>query len=238
MHRNKWTLSSLRRSLILARLRVYKLLVFLWMMAPRGAKRVFDICFSLLALLMLAPVMALISLAVMLDGGPVLFAQERIGRGGRKFRMYKFRSMCVDAEDRLDEISHLNEKMDGVTFKASNDPRITPVGRILRTTSLDELPQLLNVLAGQMSIVGPRPCLPREAELYQLHHRRRFLVRPGLTCLWQVGERFGGVFEIGNRNSIGFEEQVDLDICYIRKRSFVRDLWIVVKTLPALIMGK
>lgn len=227
-----------KRRVLLLRLAIYKLMSFLWIAAPLGTKRLFDITFSLLAVLMTLPVMILIAALVKLDGGPILFKQERIGKFGRRFNMYKFRSMCVDAEQRLQEVMKFNEKSDNITFKASNDPRITTVGKILRRTSLDELPQLFNVLEGKMSIVGPRPSLPREVQNYSFFHRKRFLAKPGLTCLWQVGERFGGFFEVGNRNEIDFEEQVQLDLSYIKKRSFFKDLWIIIKTIPAVFLGK
>jgi lipopolysaccharide/colanic/teichoic acid biosynthesis glycosyltransferase len=157
---------------------------------------------------------------------------------GREFKMLKFRSMCVNAEAKLKEVMALNEKNEGVTFKIKNDPRITRVGRFIRKSSIDELPQLFNILKGDMSLVGPRPALPREVALYTERDRRRLLAKPGLTCFWQVGEREGGVFEIGDRNKIDFSEQVSLDVRYIESQSVTRDLWLLAKTVPAVLLGK
>ncbi len=201
-------------------------------------KRLFDICVSVIAMVMLAPVFIGIAIAVKLDGGPVFFRQTRFGLYGREFGMLKYRSMCVDAEARLAELLAKNEKKEGITFKMKDDPRITKIGKIIRKTSLDELPQFWNVLKGEMSIVGPRPPVRREVELYEQRHRRRFNVKPGITCLWQVGERGGGLFEIGDRNSIDFEEQVHLDVRYIESQSFWKDLWLLLKTVPAILFGK
>ncbi len=201
-------------------------------------KRLFDVVISLAALIVLSPLFLMIALLVKVDGGPVFFRQTRYGLHGREFRMLKYRSMCVDAEARLKDLLALNEKKEGITFKMKDDPRITRVGRILRKTSLDELPQFWNVLRGEMSIVGPRPPVRREVELYEQRHRRRFNVKPGITCLWQVGERHGGLFEIGDRNAIDFEEQVDLDVRYIESQSFRKDLWLLLKTIPAILFGK
>ena len=201
-------------------------------------KRVFDIIVSVIALVLLAPVFLGIAIAVKLDGGPIFFRQTRFGLHGREFGMLKYRSMCVDAEAKLQDLLAKNEKKEGITFKLKDDPRITKIGKIIRKTSLDELPQFLNVLTGEMSIVGPRPPVRREVELYEQRHRRRFNVKPGITCLWQVGERAGGLFEIGDRNAIDFEEQVNLDVRYIESQSFGKDLWLLLKTVPAIIFGK
>ena len=201
-------------------------------------KRVFDIVVSVIALILLAPVFLVIAMVVKLDGGPVFFRQTRFGLHGREFGMLKYRSMCVDAEAKLKDLLAQNEKKEGITFKMKDDPRITKIGKIIRKTSLDELPQFLNVLKGEMSIVGPRPPVRREVELYEQRHRRRFNVKPGITCLWQVGERAGGFFEIGDRNAIDFEEQVDLDVRYIESQSFGKDLWLLLKTVPAILFGK
>ena len=201
-------------------------------------KRVFDIVLSICALILLAPVFATIALIVKSDGGPVFFRQTRIGLLGREFKMLKFRSMVIDAEARLKELLAKNEKASGVTFKMKDDPRITKVGRFIRKSSLDELPQFWNVLKGEMSLVGPRPPVPREVALYSQADRRRFLVKPGITCLWQVGEREGRLFEIGDRNQIDFPEQVALDVRYIESQSVWRDLWILAKTVPAILFGK
>lgn len=201
-------------------------------------KRAIDIVASIVAILLLAPVFVGIAILVKLDGGPVFFRQTRIGLLGREFKMLKFRSMVVDAEARLKSIAHLNEHPAGVMLKFSNDPRVTRVGRVLRKSSLDELPQFWNVLVGDMSLVGPRPPIPREVALYSQADRRRFLVKPGITCLWQVGEREGGLFEIGNRHNIDFPEQVSLDVRYIESQSLFRDLWILAKTIPAILFGR
>ena len=201
-------------------------------------KRIFDILVSLIAILCLAPVFLGIAIAVKLDGGPIFFRQIRYGLYGREFGMLKFRSMCVDAEARLKDLLSKNEKKEGITFKMKDDPRITKIGKIIRKSSLDELPQFWNVLKGEMSIVGPRPPVKREVELYEQRHRRRFNVKPGITCLWQVGEREGGLFEIGDRNSIDFEEQVDLDVRYIESQSLWKDVLLLLKTIPAILFGK
>jgi len=203
-----------------------------------GLKRLFDIIVSVLAMLLLSPVFLAIAFAVKRDGGPIFFRQTRYGLHGREFKMLKFRSMCVDAESKLQELLARNEKQEGITFKMKDDPRITRIGRIIRKSSLDELPQFWNVLVGEMSIVGPRPPVKREVELYEQRHRRRFNVKPGITCLWQVGEREGGLFEIGDRNAIDFEEQVQLDVRYIESQSFGKDVWLLVKTIPAILFGK
>ena len=201
-------------------------------------KRVVDVVASILGLIALAPVFGIIALLVKLDGGPVFFRQTRIGFLGREFKMLKFRSMVVDAEERLKALAHLNEHPSGVMIKLSNDPRVTRIGRILRKSSLDELPQFWNVLVGDMSLVGPRPPIPREVALYSQGDRRRFLVKPGITCLWQVGERQGGVFEIGNRHNIDFPEQVSLDMRYIESQSLLKDFIILAKTIPAILFGR
>jgi len=203
-----------------------------------GLKRAFDLVFSLAALILLTPLLLVIAALVKLDGGPVFLRQPRHGLHGIRFRMWKFRSMVPDAEARQSELLAQNEKAEGVTFKLKNDPRVTRVGRFLRKTSFDELPQLINVLKGDMSLVGPRPPLAREVELYTQQHRRRFHVKPGMTGLWQVGERAGGVWEIGDRNTIDFEEQVGLDVRYIESQSFWRDVWLLCKTVPVILFGK
>lgn len=201
-------------------------------------KRLIDILVSVLALLLLAPVFLVIAALVRMDGGPVLFRQTRVGLNGREFKMLKFRSMVVDAEARLKELLAQNEKSSGITFKMKNDPRVTRVGRFIRKTSLDELPQFLNVLRGDMSLVGPRPPTVREVALYTAADRRRLMIKPGITCIWQVGEREGGLFEIGDRNAIDFPEQVRLDVLYIESRSLRKDLWLLAKTVPAILFGK
>lgn len=203
-----------------------------------GIKRALDIAISLLALITLSPLLAVIALVIQLDGGPILFRQTRIGLLGREFKMLKFRSMVIDAESRLKDLLAFNETQAGITFKMKNDPRVTRIGRLLRASSLDELPQFWNVLRGDMSLVGPRPPLPREVALYSQRDRRRLLVRPGITCLWQVGEREGGLLEIGHRHNIEFHEQVELDVRYIESQSFWSDLRILAKTVPAILFGR
>ena len=191
-------------------------------------RRAQDIVFSLLALILLAPMALLISLAIVLDspGDGAIFRQRRVGRDGKLFWLYKFRTMCPDAEEQLNELLSQNQ-MDGPVFKIKDDPRITRVGRFLRKTSLDELPQLLNVLRGDMSIVGPRPALPREVELYSDYQRQRLYVTPGLSCYWQIAP---------HRNEMSFDEWVALDLKYIQERSFWVDWKIIFLTVRAMLM--
>ena len=191
-------------------------------------RRAQDIVFSLLALILLAPLALLISLAIVLDspGDGAIFRQRRVGRDGKLFWLYKFRTMCPDAEEQLNELLSQNQ-MDGPVFKIKGDPRITRVGRFLRKTSLDELPQLLNVLQGRMSIVGPRPALPREVELYSDYQRQRLYVTPGLSCYWQIAP---------HRNEMSFDEWVALDLKYIQERSFWVDWKIIFLTVRAMLM--
>ena len=191
-------------------------------------RRAQDIVFSLLALILLAPLALLISLAIVLDspGDGAIFRQRRVGRDGKLFWLYKFRTMCPDAEEQLNELLSQNQ-MDGPVFKIKGDPRITRVGRFLRKTSLDELPQLLNVLQGDMSLVGPRPALPREVELYSDYQRQRLYVTPGLSCYWQIAP---------HRNEMSFDEWVALDMKYIQERSFWVDWKIIFLTVRAMLM--
>lgn len=194
-----------------------------------GIKRFLDIVLSLAALIVLAPLfLVLIVLIKLTSPGPVFFVQIRVGQYGRNFCFYKFRSMYIDAEQRKKELLEQNQSKDGVIFKMKNDPRITPIGRILRKTSMDELPQFLNVLFGDMSLVGPRPPLPSEVRQYTLEERKRLNVRPGLTCLWQVS----------GRSDIPFKEQVSLDKQYISSRSLRQDLRILLRTVPAILSGR
>lgn len=191
-------------------------------------RRAQDIVFSLLALILLAPLALLITLAIVLDspGDGAIFRQRRVGRDGKLFWLYKFRTMCPDAEEQLNELLSQNQ-MDGPVFKIKGDPRITRVGRFLCKTSLDELPQLLNVLQGDMSIVGPRPALPREVELYSDYQRQRLYVTPGLSCYWQIAP---------HRNEMSFDEWVALDMKYIQERSFWVDWKIIFLTVRAMLM--
>jgi exopolysaccharide biosynthesis polyprenyl glycosylphosphotransferase len=190
-------------------------------------KRVLDIAFSSLLLLFLAPFLMAIAIAIKLEsGGPIFYASDRIGKKGRIFRCFKFRTMVRDAEERRAEIMHMNER-DGVLFKISNDPRITRVGRFLRKYSLDELPQFLNVLRGEMSVVGPRPPLASEVMEYKLSHLRRLDVTPGITGLWQVQ----------GRQDPSFDSYVSLDVAYIENWSILLDLKIVVRTVGVVLSG-
>jgi exopolysaccharide biosynthesis polyprenyl glycosylphosphotransferase len=193
------------------------------------AKRALDMLISATALLVLSPLFALIAFLVKRDGGPALFRQQRIGKNGRPFDFYKFRSMVVDAEVHRRALLAKNQHgANGVTFKIKNDPRITKLGRFLRRTSLDELPQIWNVLKGDMSLVGPRPALPSEVAIYSAEERARLAVTPGLTCLWQIS----------GRAEIAFEDQVRLDLEYIAKRSVWFDLILIARTIPAILSGR
>jgi lipopolysaccharide/colanic/teichoic acid biosynthesis glycosyltransferase len=212
-----------------------------WLLVVSGAhviKRTLDVCVSIFALLLLSPVFATIALLVKLDGGPVFFRQTRVGLLGREFKMLKFRSMVVDAEKRLKALLEKHATAGSVTVLIRDDPRITRIGQFLRKSSLDELPQFWNVLRGEMSLVGPRPPVPREVALYTQEDRRRLFVKPGMTCLWQIGEREGGLLEVGHRHHIAFSEQVELDVRYIESQSLLRDLWILIKTVPAIVLGR
>lgn len=192
-------------------------------------KRVFDVVASAAFLVVFSPLFLLIATLVKLeDGGPVFFRQTRVGKFGREFQMWKFRSMCLDAETKMKELLALNQHSEGVTFKIKNDPRITKIGKWLRKFSLDELPQFFNVLIGDMSLVGPRPPVPREVTKYSIADRRRLLVTPGITCFWQIG----------GRSEIDFSGQVQLDVRYIESQSFWLDLKILFKTVPAVLNGK
>ena len=201
-----------------------------WMVAGgQVAKRAFDVAATLSFLIVFGPLFLLIALLVWLeDGGPVIFAQTRVGKLGREFKMYKFRSMCLGAEAQLPELLAKNRHREGVTFKLKDDPRLTRVGKRLRQFSLDELPQFYNVLRGDMTLVGPRPPVPREVERYTLADRRRLLVKPGLTCFWQIG----------GRSEVDFSRQVKLDVEYIEHQSFWLDVEILAQTVPAVLSGK
>lgn len=192
-------------------------------------KRAFDILVSLICLLVLSPLLVLIGLAVWIeDGGAVFYAQTRVGRYGRHFKMYKIRSMCPDADQRLKDLLAKNQLKEGVTFKLKDDPRMTRVGKWLRKYSFDELPQLYNVLRGDMSLVGPRPPVPREVAMYRPADRRRLAAKPGITCIWQIS----------GRSEIDFSGQVGLDVGYIESQTFWSDLKILIRTVPAVLSGK
>ena len=191
------------------------------------AKDLFDRCAAAAALIMLAPLMAALAMTVWLsDRGPVFFTQVRVGKDGRAFRIYKFRTMVVDAELRKAELMDRNEH-DSVLFKLHKDPRVTAIGTHLRRWSIDELPQLFNVFLGDMSLVGPRPALPAEAEKYAEHVRRRLVVKPGITGLWQVS----------GRANLSWDESVRLDLRYVENWSFALDLQILWKTVSAILQG-
>ena len=194
----------------------------------RFVKRPFDVIASILGLILLSPLFLAIFILIKLDSrGPVLFSQLRVGKGGQEFLFHKFRSMVIDAEAQKHTLMHLNE-LEGPVFKISDDPRVTRIGRVLRRTSFDEFPQLINVLKGDMSLVGPRPPLPGEVEKYEGWQREKLSVVPGITCLWQIS----------GRNHIGFTEWMRLDVEYIRRQSLAMDLKILARTLPAVLMRK
>lgn len=188
-------------------------------------KRTIDILGSGIGLIILSPVFILVALSIKIEDpkGNVFFVQERCGKNNKLFKMYKFRSMISNAEELLEALICENE-MDGPVFKIKEDPRITRVGRFIRKTSIDELPQLFNILMGDMSIVGPRPAIPHEVAEYNEYQKQRLLVRPGLTCIWQVS----------GRNSIGFDEWVDMDLEYIEKRNLWMDIKLIFKTVGVL----
>lgn len=191
-------------------------------------KRGFDILLSGLAIIVLSPLMLGLAIAVRSDGGPAIYSQRRVGKNGKRFRIYKFRSMCVNADspEMLAKLAAMNE-MDGPAFKIKNDPRITKVGRFIRRTSLDELPQLFNIFVGDMTIVGPRPPLESEVRQYTEYQMQRLQVKQGLTCYWQCS----------GRNNINFDEWVELDLKYIRERSLWTDIKILFRTIPAVLSG-
>ena len=198
--------------------------------AYRFIKRALDVLFSAFVLVGFSWLFIIVAVAIKIDDpkGPVFFAQERVGRDGKTFRMYKFRSMCTDAEKRLAELQDLNEKDDPV-FKIANDPRITRVGRVIRKLSIDELPQFINVLVGDMSVVGPRPPLPKEVAEYTPRQAQRLSIRGGLTCYWQTRR---------NRDSISFDEWVDLDLLYIKKCSVWSDLKLIIQTVGVMLTAQ
>lgn len=191
-------------------------------------KRFFDICLSTAALVVLSPLLLVIAILIYLeDKGPVIYSQTRIGKDGRAFKLYKFRSMCVDADERLRDLQKLNER-DGPVFKIRDDPRVTKVGKFIRKTCIDELPQLVNIIKGEMSIVGPRPPLPNEVEQYNSYQKQRLLVVPGLTCYWQIQK--------GEETT--FDEWVELDLKYIKERSILLDFRLILLTFKVILSGK
>ena len=209
-----------------------QLRMVLWHLTIRSSaafKRLMDIILALFAIICGSPVFLLTALLVKLTSpGPIIFSQIRVGRFGRHFKFYKFRSMYIDAEARKAELMKHNESSDGVIFKMKRDPRITPVGRFIRKFSIDELPQLFNVLLGDMSLVGPRPPRPSEVRTYSLEERKRLNITPGITCIWQVS----------GRSELPFSKQIALDKEYIASRSAWKDFLILLKTIPAILTGK
>mgnify|MGYP001057356154 CR=1 FL=1 len=221
---------SVHQSALKQRLRYY-LKRAGWVGVVKGAylmKRLFDMVIAGILLLLLLPLFIVVAVAIRLeDAGPVLFKQQRVGRWGTLFTMWKFRSMYTDAEARKAALIEQNEMQGGVLFKMKDDPRVTKVGRLIRKASIDELPQLWNVLRGDMSLVGPRPPVPTEVDEYSLSDRRRLEAIPGITCIWQVS----------GRSDIPFDQQVELDVEYIQSQSFWNDIKILLRTVPALLLG-
>ena len=196
--------------------------------AYQAVKRVFDVVASVIAILLLSWLFLLIAVIIQIDDrGPVFYVSKRVGRFGKEFNFYKFRSMCVGAENKLDSLMSQNETT-GLIFKMKNDPRVTRFGRFLRKTSLDELPQLFNILKGDMSFVGPRPPLAREVQDYTEYSMQRLSVIGGLTCYWQIS----------GRSTIDFNGMVKLDEKYIKERGVWTDIKILFKTIPAVIKGE
>ena len=188
-------------------------------------KRIFDMICSTIAIIVLSPLLLIVAVLIKIDSkGPIFFKQKRCGKDGKEFSMLKFRSMLCNAEDYLDKLQNQNEQT-GPVFKIKDDPRITKIGKFIRKTSIDELPQLFNIIKGDMSIVGPRPPIPTEVEQYTDYQKLRLSVKPGLTCYWQVM----------GRNSIGFDEWVKLDIKYIQERCVLLDLILIFKTFGVLL---
>lgn len=217
------------RVLLRIRAQLARLEWLCWTAGPPALKRAFDIVCSGIALLILSPFLLLLAICIKLeDGGPIFFVQTRVRKFGKHFKMYKFRSMCLDAEQRLKDLLAKNQHEEGVTFKIKDDPRITKVGKFLRKFSFDELPQFYNVLRGDMTLVGPRPPVPREVALYKLEDHRRLEAEPGITCIWQIS----------GRSEIDFSGQVELDVKYIASQSLWLDLKLLARTIPAVLSGK
>lgn len=192
----------------------------------RVLKRSMDIFGSLFGLIIFSPIFVVVAFLIKKEEpkGSVIFSQKRVGKNGKLFTMYKFRSMCINAEEQLGELLEFNE-IEGAMFKIKNDPRVTKIGKLIRRTSIDELPQLLNVLKGEMSLVGPRPPLVREVAEYTEYDMQRLLVKPGCTGLWQIS----------GRNNIGFKEMVELDLYYIKNQSLTQDIAILLKTVTVVL---
>lgn len=191
-------------------------------------KRIIDVVASFTGLILLSPLILIVSILIKLESkGEVIFKQKRVGLNGKEFYMYKFRSMVINAEELKEQLESQNE-MSGPMFKIKDDPRITNVGKFIRKTSIDELPQLINVIKGDMSLVGPRPSLPKEVKKFEQWMMERLEVKPGLTCIWQVS----------GRNNIDFEDWMKLDIKYVRERSFKLDIKLILKTVLVLLGDK
>ncbi len=208
----------------------FKIYVWEWTVGlAKLLKSFLDVLLSLILLIILSPVFVVTALIIYLtDPGPVFYIAPRVGLDGEPFGFIKFRSMYVNADKMKDQLLDQNESGGGVIFKMKKDPRVTRIGRIIRRFSIDELPQLINVLKGDMSLVGPRPPLPREVKEYTLEDRKRLHVKPGITCLWQIK----------GRSEIPFQQQVQLDMQYISSQSVWQDVLILLKTIPAVISGK
>lgn len=193
-----------------------------------GTKRIIDIMGAIFALFVFLPIILIVAILIKIDNPqhPIFFKQVRVGKNETPFQMYKFRSMIIDAEEKLKDLIDLNE-VSGAMFKLQDDPRITRIGKFIRKTSIDELPQLWNVLKGEMSLVGPRPPLPQEVEEYSSFDKQRLLIIPGCTGLWQVS----------GRNNLGFHQMVQLDIEYIQNRSILKDFIIIIKTIVQMVSG-
>lgn len=195
----------------------------------KSLKRILDFTLSLIALVLLSPLFLLIALIIMWDDpGPVFYRSTRIGKWGKAFSFPKFRTMYINAEEVKTKLKKEQLHINDPTFKMKKDPRVTPFGRLLRKTSLDELPQLWNVLRGEMSLVGPRPPIPEEVAKYSLKQRQRLDIVPGLTCFWQVS----------GRSDLPFDQQVQLDVEYIKSQNFWTDVKILLKTIPAVLSGR
>lgn len=191
-------------------------------------KRIFDFIFSLIAIILFSPILLIISILIKVDDpkGPVIYVSDRVGKNGKIFKFYKFRSMCVDADKQYSELLDTNET-GGPTFKMKDDPRVTRVGRFIRKTSLDELPQIFNIIKGDMSFIGPRPPMLREIESYPDYPMERLSVLGGLSCYWQIM----------GRSSIDFKGMIELDLKYIKERSILTDIKILFLTIPAVFRG-
>jgi len=210
----------------------YRFKILIWqriVIWTKRIKRLFDLLLTIICLILLSPVFLVTALAIFLENpGPVFYSQVRVGKDGRHFKFFKFRSMVVDADKIKEKLTALNQSEDGVIFKMKDDPRITRTGKFIRKYSIDELPQLINVLEGSMSLVGPRPALPEEVRQYTLEQRKRLHAIPGITGIWQVS----------GRSDIPFTGQVQLDLAYIKSTSLLTDLIILLKTIPAVFAGK